>query len=252
MCKLIQEIIGDIKNQDVQKGMLFVGKRGAMCIDALVNPTTKTIYNVPVDNREVCKSLLLRSLERPDQGEKLPLLCNAGSAGSGKSVVLGFNLHWFVENKKGLGFELTFNDDQACMWKRENIITVRDLEEALAVRIIHRLLERCKGTSIADVKLSSISPLLKSICVLEDPFEAALRIVRRVLGVSENTKIMLGVDELSKAGPDVVTLLKYLTSKLDKDPELFLSVTAYGCVNLSTFATDTKRRYYSHFHPHLQ
>ena len=52
---------------------------------------------------------------------------------------------------------------------------------------------------------------------------------------------MLGVDELSKAGREVKTLLKYLTSKLDLDDNLFLSVSAYGCVDLSKFATDSRR-----------
>ena len=242
VCELIHGILGDLGNIDYHAGsIVFVGVKGGISLAALIDPNSETINNVPVDQRELSKILLLESLKRPDQRVRVPLLCNAGSAGSGKSVLQAFNLYWFVQNTSGLAFELTFNDDQGGLWKGGNVIAGRDLEEALAVRIIHRLLELYMGTEKCDSFVRAESPLLNSICVLEDPFEAALRIVRRVLGVSKDTKIMLGVDELAKAGPNRPSLLKCLTGKLDKDPKLFLSVSAYGCVDLSTFATDSNR-----------
>ena len=198
--QMIKGILGDVKHPDNQMGMVFVGGKGAICIDALVNPSVNGVFNVPMDQRDLSKEILMESFDRPSLSGRVHLLCNAGYVGSGKSVLQSFNLQWFVESRKGIAFDLTFSDDQAAMWKCSEAKSYDDLMKALVVRIIHRLIERYKGTAVANSKLAIGSPLLNAILDLGCSVEAAIVLVRRVLGVKDDTEIMLGVDDLSSVG----------------------------------------------------
>jgi hypothetical protein len=49
---------------------------------------------------------------RSTTSSRVHLLCSAAFAGSEKSVMQAFNMHWFVQETKGIAVAVTFNDDQ--------------------------------------------------------------------------------------------------------------------------------------------
>jgi hypothetical protein len=112
-------------------------------IRALYDPKNSTIDSVPVDLRLGCKEKLLESLERPKIAGRVSLLCNCGTTGQGKSVILSMNMFWFLECVRGIAVETTFNDDQDGL---EGELTV-SFECALAIRILHRLVGSVIGKS---------------------------------------------------------------------------------------------------------
>ena len=62
-----------------------------------------------------------------------------------------------------------------------------------------------------------------------------LEFVRRVPGVPESTKVMLAVDEISKAPKDIAILLKLFLvywRVVDEDSTLFLAVAEYGATDI--------------------
>ena len=63
--------------------------------------------------------------------------------------MLWFNSYWFVEKTKGISIDTTFNHDQSHLYLGEKIRTCCQLELAISVRIIHRLLLKFKESSAA-------------------------------------------------------------------------------------------------------
>lgn len=98
-----------------------------------------------------------------------------------------------------------------------------------------------RGANDKSVKLN----ILEAIQRLPFPIKGAPSVVKLFFDVPTETKILLCVDELSKAGSGKytpVSMLRHLTQKyLDVDPNLFLSVTTYGAVNLVKFSTESNR-----------
>ena len=72
-----------------------------------------------------------------------------------------------------------------------------------------------------------------------------MEVTRKLLGAPAQVPIMLAVDELSKAGEDPSfppsKMMRILTSMMDQDHTLYLSISAYGCLTLSDFATNSNR-----------
>jgi hypothetical protein len=231
-------------------GLIIGSKSSKISIKALLNPNQDSIRGVPVENRESCKILLLESVKRPlgsEGSDRVHLLCSAAFAGSGKTVLQAFNMHWFVQETKGIAVEVTFNDDQYGLWKGENsVASKKDLEQAIAVRILHRVVAHFVGDVAATSAMRKNKDELQGmIASMDEPLKASLRLLRRLLNAPADTKILLGVDELSKASSDCfspVDMLRVPTEgHLDKDEALFLSVTNYGAIDLNTFATSYDR-----------
>ena len=93
-------------------GKWLTNNDGHGAIAALLNPSSATVRNVPLDNRQYCEEVLEQSLSSPNTGGRRHLLCNVASPGSGKTIVLNFNCVWFVERTKGIAVTVTFNSDQ--------------------------------------------------------------------------------------------------------------------------------------------
>jgi hypothetical protein len=88
---------------------------------------------------------------------------------------------------------------------------------------------------------------------LKDPIMESIHITRQLLEVPYDAKVLLCVDELAKCGEKendeegpgvdarIRMFLTSLTSALDSDPQLFLSVSVYGIIDLATLTTSSKR-----------
>ena len=99
----------------------------------------------------------------------------------------------------------------------------------------------------ANKNFNNEGPIIKNIIQLQDPLETALSLVRRLLGAPKDTKIMLAVDELSKAsnpkGKYAQSLMMSdLCHSMDADLSLYLSISAYGCVDVQRMVTGSTRR----------
>ena len=84
------------------------------CIFALVE--NSTIEDVPVERRNAAFNTFSKTVvaweHRRDNKQRMPLLCNAGYRGTGKTVLLSFNQYWFAL-RGGFSVQITFNDDQS-------------------------------------------------------------------------------------------------------------------------------------------
>ena len=172
------------------------------------------------------------------------LLCNAAFRGSGKSTIQEFNLFWFVNETKQIGIEVTYNDDQAHLWMGGKVSDDRTFEQSVAIRMIHRILCWSTDDKTADAIVKD-NRMISIISSVSEPILFAMRMVRRLVNAPSDTKIMLGVDELSKAGnagyaPSEM-LSQLTTDYLDKDASLFLSVSVYGAVDIKQFCTFSSR-----------
>eukprot|EP00047_Mylnosiga_fluctuans_P000260 m.189668 g.189668 ORF g.189668 m.189668 type:complete len:202 (+) comp10036_c0_seq9:247-852(+) len=72
-----------------------------------------TLKGVPVDLRRAAEESLDNAIRlwAGQRTERMPLLCNAASRGTGKTVLLAFNQSWFAQ-RGGFSVYITFNDDQ--------------------------------------------------------------------------------------------------------------------------------------------
>lgn len=131
------------------------------------------------------------------------------------------------------------------------------LEKAVACRMLHRVMQHQTDTEYAEKTFINGNKFVNDLAIT---LKSALRLVRRLLGAPGDTKIMLAVDELSKAGdtdmafkyiPDMTTglvkthqtasegftpalMMSNLCGAMDSDPSLYLSISAYGCVQRMT------------------
>ena len=119
-------------------GIVLGSKLYQITLDGL--NTNGTIFGVPLDLRDHCYHSLVECVNRAQTSQRLYLLCNAASRGSGKTVLQHFNMKWFVERTKGIAIEVTFNDDQTIMTEAEidDTLSSSSFEVAVAVRILHR------------------------------------------------------------------------------------------------------------------
>lgn len=258
--KSMDEIEQLMRIEHSSSGTLFAGQNATASFFALSKPEYAAVGGVPLDCRNNCLDLLLKSVrDNPMTAFRRYLLANAAFRGSGKTVLQAFNMFWFLRETGGFAFEITFNDDQSSLWKGGEVRNLRQFEEAVAVRIIHRLLRKLVDDDWAYSALQESSDhvddsqlsILESIRKLKNPIGDSLDVVKRYLGVPLDTLTFLGVDEIASApaknkiGLPVyspVLMLRHLTSQyLDKNTWLFLSVTAYGAVDLVKFSTKSAR-----------
>ena len=225
------------------KGLEFGGVKFENIRKAMLDPETTSIASVPLDMRWRARDQLYRHIvNREEASERVSLLCSAAFRGSGKTVLLHMNVNWFVEKTHGIAFHISFNDDQdqaSGVWQSD------DFEMAVSVRILHRLVQSALGDkyNIRDVD-HVLSKLVESLKPNTIPL--TLKLVRRVVGAPENTKILLAVDEIALSANEQTNLqakhnLKILVKYMDMDERLFLAVAAYGAVDILKMATDSAR-----------
>ena len=129
---------------------------------------------------------------------------------------------------------------------RCKLLKVGTILRALAVRMLHRLIENNENSNYV-VMQQKIDVILSDIIdSFDNPILETLKLVKRVLGVPESTKVMLAVDEISKAPKDNAiftpeTILRILAGYMDNDDTLFLTVAAYGAVDVQRLCTNSNR-----------
>ena len=232
---------------DVEKGLCLASKNGQDAINSISDPSKfGTIGGVPTDLRESSKYKLMESLQDRHEKIRTPFLCNAGFPGSGKSVLQAFNMFRFAEIKHGIAIEITFNDDQASLWPNQYGVTnEKELLIAVVIRMLHRIEEYMAGDFISDSIFREKNVIIEGLLQVRDPLEFALPIVRRLLGAPADTKIMLAVDELRKAGKGAYTppeMMSTLCRYLDSDHSFYLSLSALGCLDIQKMVTGSNRR----------
>jgi hypothetical protein len=243
-CKLLRDTIDRLLPTSAVHGVGFKGisltcAQGQAAIAALARPELSRIVTVPVDKRLSCMRMLQDSIESPGAVGRRDVLCTVAQPGSGKTVVLWFNAYWFVQETKGIAVQITFNDDQANLYAGKNVQSSHELELAISVRIIHRLLAKFTlfnraGDDVCKAEGEIVDVLLR----LAHPLNTTLSVVRSVLGAPEDTKILLCVDELTKwinadsGGFSNLTALNFLTHRLDYDEWFFLAVSALDTEDL--------------------
>jgi len=263
--KLQVELAG--KSNAIPTNKFLVSKNGAEAIAALSafeshqqDPTNNPVGNstvdgVPIDARAGCKEVLLSALQDDDDTgskERRPLVCTAAFRGSGKSTLQAFNMVWFIQRmgEGSVAIEATYNDDQANLLRgadgSSRITTLRQFEHSVALRIAHRLLEQFFAREDA-LLMAKGSELTREICAMKNPIPDALNAVRSCYDLPVNAKVLLFVDEISKAGCtsscDASDMLRCLAESLDTyRHELYLSVAAYGAIDIARFATNSNRK----------
>ena len=90
----------------------------------------------------------------------------------------------------------------------------------------------------------------------KNPLYYTLEVVRNVLDLNVDAPILLAVDELIKLkkeieGEDITKYLRFICEEMDRsyvndvfenrDRTFWLSVSAYGCLSLTNYITDSNR-----------
>ena len=122
-------------------GVSLTSPKGNEAISAFTNPNEFTVSHVPVDMRSYSRNVFLTSLGRPGVKGRRYLLCSAAIPGSGKTVMLWANSYWFVQETKGIAVAITFNDDQAYLWKgQRQVSSYDDMVQGMVARILYRVM----------------------------------------------------------------------------------------------------------------
>lgn len=127
-------------------------------------------------------------------------------------------------------------DDQAIRTRELNF------EASVALRIVHRVLVSQLGESLGwDVFLELPDELLSKD---KHSILAALVAARHFAKVPDSAPVLLAVDELSKIddwGQSPARFMSTLTRLADEHRDIHLAITAYGCLDLTKFATNSNR-----------
>jgi hypothetical protein len=184
------------------------------------------IGGVPLDFRNSAKIVFDTHFNQPTYNDRNPLLCNFGVRGSGKTVLLGFNMFWFLEKyPNGIAIEVSFNDDASFL--NINIPPNGTLEfEQLVIRgILLRLVEFVAGNNFSELddvtsNIQEQMEFIKHLCstsVVANTIREALEVVRSQLGVCNDTPILLAVDEINKLIDDDYYFLSALCALEDAE-----------------------------------
>ena len=126
------------------------------------------------------------------------------------------------------------------------IQTKRDFQQAVAVRMLHRLVANSENSYYLSMRGKIDVSLSDMVEGFTRPIPQALELVRRVLGVADDTKIILAVDEIAQAAErkEILSPAEFLAElalHVDEDAKLFLSVAAYGAVDVQKLCTGSNR-----------
>ena len=122
--------------------------------------------------------------------------------GSGRTTLLCISMKWFLAATRGIAICISFGDEQRrseVIWEDQVIQTKRDYQQAVAVRVLHRLVANSENPNYMTMRSELDCNLSDMVKGFSRPIPQALELIRQVLGVSENTKIMLAVDEIAQA-----------------------------------------------------
>ena len=166
--------------------------------------------------------------------------------GSGRTTLLCINMKWFIAATRGIAIYISFGDEQRrseVIWEDQVIQTKRDFQQAVAVRVLHRLVANSENPNYMTMRSELDCNLSDMVKGFSRPIPQALELIRQVLGVSESTKIMLAIDEIAHAASQkeiisTVELLAELLRHTEGDEKLFLSVAAYGAVDMQKLCAD--------------
>jgi len=249
--------------EQLPKPFMFSSSSAKLCVNAYNN--NSTIEDVPLERRGAAKVVFKIHLKNyatiptsPLKDRYTPLLCNHGVRGSGKSVQQAFNMLWFLNHfSNGIAIEITFNDDCDALGIDPTEITSQEKFKITVVKgIILRLVEYCYGIPFSSGDSSAeMNEYLKSDYsrwfLAGSSIREALKFVRQVLGLPDDTPILLAVDELAK----LLNPKRYLSTlcgemdasfngdiqKTRKNRSFWLSVSGYGCFSLLDFVTGSNR-----------
>jgi hypothetical protein len=233
-------------NTNYKDGIYFASADGYNTIDTLTHKSG--IQGVPLDSRNNCRDVLLESLRRPKTSNKTHLLCSVAAPGTGKTVLQRFNMKWFVDKTNGIAIETTFDDDQSSLIEGKNgdMADDKDLELAIAVRIIHRIIQKYGSEKDLFDDFQRDSKLVHSLYALKHPIHTTLRLLKHLNGAPLETPVLITIDALGKAdvisGYSIKQALTHLGNLLDHDPTLFLSVTDFSALDLTSFCAETSRK----------
>lgn len=218
---------------------------------------------VPTDSRNAARYVFANFFadrQRFREGEyRIPLLCNAGYRGQGKTVQLGMCLAWARQRDPGtLALSITFNDDQtSCPGETSLPFATR-----VTLRVLHRL------TQSQAAKVVTFPNFYGDFCLrfptatdISDTHGSReiVPVVKQALqhlGITPPTNVFLAVDELSishcassgatvaeqNVAADVrVAHLKSLCVEMDSDVNFSICVSAFGCFDISALATGSSR-----------
>ena len=195
--KLLREAIGRVcyipPVNGGFNGVTMTSAEGETAINAIAKPELSPISHVPVDKRHYCLQMLQDSIDMSGVKGRRDLLCTAAVPGSGKTVVLWFNAYWFMQETKGISVELTFNSDQSHLYLGKRVRSDLQLELAISVRIIHRLLLKFTKSNMVDKESKEGGEVTNALIQLEKPLDCTLRVVKSLLGAPSDTKILLCV-----------------------------------------------------------
>ena len=234
-------------------GIALGGRRYEVVNKSISSPENYAVEGVPIDKRLHAYKQFRQHLDWDKCSERSDLLCSAAYKGSGKTTLLCINMKWFVDATRGIAIHVSFGDEQSrseAIWKDQVIQTKRDFQLAFAVRVLHRLVANSENSSYVSMRTRIDVTLSDMVEGFTRPIPQALELVRKVLGVPDDTKIMLAVDEIAKAAERMeilspAELLAELALHVDEDAKLFLSVAAYGAVDVQKLCTDSNRQLFS-------
>eukprot|EP00047_Mylnosiga_fluctuans_P000259 m.189652 g.189652 ORF g.189652 m.189652 type:complete len:393 (+) comp10036_c0_seq8:247-1425(+) len=214
-----------------------------------------TLKGVPVDLRRAAEESLDNAIRlwAGQRTERMPLLCNAASRGTGKTVLLAFNQSWFAQ-RGGFSVYITFNDDQCggpFPYRSEGYDSIGG---AIALRIIHRALAYHLGTHAATDFLRDEQKYILDR-LRNTRLKIAFDVMKKLVGVPLDTPTLLVIDELAKwdcafsgdgdaslvtreALSSIVAFCDFM--KGTKQP-VYPCVSLYGCMDLQTFAARSNR-----------
>ena len=193
-----------------------------------------TIQSVPVNKCAAAKAVFENHFKFSRQlYERVPLLCNVGYRGTGKSVLQALNMKWYVDKFPGsLAIEVTFNDDQCFNTIRTN---EWNFEAAVALRIVHRVLVSQLGKGLgwdAFTELPEKMLLRDKLSILD-----AVVAARHFANVPDSAPVLLAVDELGKIkkwGGNPATCIMYILALIaDQHRDIHFAITVNDYVDLA-------------------
>lgn len=143
--------------------------------------------------------------ELEEDRKRVPIACNAGISGSGKTTQLALLCQDFVAPpKSGIAVYFTLNGDTS----RAQTCDERDMsDDRLARRILHGLVNHRQRlpnfiSQLLEIEQQQTGEQRRSWRFREWLFDSIPQIIRGVYGVDDSTPILIAADELRKWGDE--------------------------------------------------